>query len=437
MAKKLSNNERMGGRPLRVDPDKTRPGRRTPGQHDSDRILISSAFQRLAGITQVVPAGTGNAAHSRLTHSIKVGRVARRLSERVLDEHSKLKDRIDVDSVEAAGFAHDLGHPPFGHVAEKKLNELVKPDGGGFEGNAQSFRIATRLGQRYPDLEGLNLTRGTLNAMLKYPWPRVSSHEKKAEKKRWEKWGAYKEDEDAFKFAREMHKEGDQEPCLGARIMDWADDLTYAVHDLEDFFRAGAVPLDRLCSSDEELDSFLESIDREARPGGRLADKNADAIKEAATNLFGQLLDFRQSYNGTTQDRQVLRVRTNFLIGAFMRAFKVDAQGEVKIRAREKHEVEALKQLTWHYVINRPNLSSVQQGQRKVIENLFEVYTDAATGDDRMHLLPPLEQEMVLADVPPRRIAADFISRLTEDRAMELHRRVTGQAAWILPTAEH
>lgn len=435
MAKKLSNDQRFGDGRLPVN-SRRRHRRRTPGQHDSDRILTSTAFQRLAGITQVVPAGTGNAAHSRLTHSLKVGRVARRLAERVLEEHPHLEDRISIDSVEAAGLAHDLGHPPFGHVAETKLDELVGADAGGFEGNAQSFRIVTRLGQRYPDFDGLNLTRGTLDAMLKYPWTRVPGHEKKAKKKRWEKWGAYKEDERAFNFAREMHEKGDEDPCLGAEIMDWADDLTYAVHDLEDFFRAGAVPLDRLWNSSEERDAFAASIARETE-GGRLQGQDAEGIQEAAEWLFGQVLDFSRPYQGTKEDRHRLRERTNFLIGSFMPAFKVSTEGEVKVPKKARNEVEALKQLTWYYVINRPNLSSVQQGQRTVIANLFEVFTDAATGDDRMHLLPPLEQEMVRAELPPKRIAADFISRLTEDRVLELHRRITGQAAWILPTAEH
>ncbi len=436
MAKKLTINDRMG-KERRSARAKNRPRRRTPGQHDSDRILISTAFQRLAGITQVVPAGTGNAAHSRLTHSIKVGRVARRLAERVLQEHPGLETKIDVDSVEAAGFAHDLGHPPFGHVAERELDELVKPEAGGFEGNAQSFRIVTRLGQRYPDFNGLNLTRGTLDAMLKYPWMRAPRHRKKAEGKRWAKWGAYKEDELAFEFARGMHKKDDEERSLGAEIMDWADDLTYAVHDLEDFFRAGAVPLDRLWNSEQEREAFCESIDRETEPGGRLAGEDAEAIKGAARDLLSQILDFPSPYQGTKEDRHRLRQHTNFLIGTFMPAFKVSAKGKVKIPDKRRNEVEALKQLTWHYVINRPNLSSVQEGQRTVIGQLFEVYTEAATGDGRVHMLPPLEQEMVRADIPPKRIAADFISRLTEDRALELYRRVSGQAAQILPTAEH
>jgi len=418
-------------------PRSRRTSLRTHGERDSDRILSSSAFQRLAGITQVVPAGTGNAAHSRLTHSLKVGRVSRRLAQRVIEDRGKLARRIDVDSIEAAGFAHDLGHPPFGHVAEEKLDELMEPEFGGFEGNAQSFRIVTRLGHRFPEFDGFNLSRGTLDAMLKYPWLRVPSRQKKAQKKRWEKWGAYKEDKAAFDFAREMHGADDEEPCLGALIMDWADDLTYAVHDLEDFFRAGAVPLDRLCTSTDERWSFLKSIDDETQPGGRLEGKDPDAIKAAAMDLFGQLLDFVLPYQGTKRDRQLLRERTNYLIGRFMPAFKVNATGEVSIAAKQRNEVEALKQLTWHYVINRPGLCSVQEGQRRVVADLFGAFTEAAKGGDRLHLLPPLEQEMVMDDVPPQRIAADFIARLTEDRALELHRRLTGQAAWILPTAEH
>ena len=294
---------------------------RSAGERDSDRILSCSAFHRLAGITQVVPAGTGNAAHSRLTHSLKVGRVARRLCQRVLERHPEFDDLLDVDSVEAAGLAHDIGHPPFGHVAEQTLDQLMQPFGG-FEGNAQSFRIVTRLAQRHPELDGLDLTRGTLDAMIKYPWPRAGLKDE-ADLRHWEKWGYYESDENAYEFAREMHKPDSQQPCLGAEIMDWADDLTYAVHDLEDFYRAGAVPLERLCTSRAELEVFIASIEKECARGGRIEGKDRDGINEEAEYVFGQLLAFEGPYTGKRRQRQTLRERSDFLISNFMGAFNL------------------------------------------------------------------------------------------------------------------
>src|SRR6266550_9029962 len=123
---------------------------RTPAQRDRDRLLYSSGFRRLANVTQVVAADHGYVFHNRLTHALKVAQIGRRLAEKFKfnSDDSALADRLgglDPDVVEAAGLAHDLGHPPFGHLAEKELDLLVGEAHGGFEGNPQSFRILTRL----------------------------------------------------------------------------------------------------------------------------------------------------------------------------------------------------------------------------------------------------------------------------------------------------
>ena len=155
---------------------------RTEGQKDRDRILYCSALRRLASVTQVTSPTPSGSTHNRLTHALKVAQVGRRISENLRRKHpdldpSNVSDRrlaVDPDVVEAAGLAHDLGHPPFGHISEKKLNELAQKEGceEGFEGNAQSFRIVAALEVRGVSLSpGLGLTRATLNALLKYPSP--------------------------------------------------------------------------------------------------------------------------------------------------------------------------------------------------------------------------------------------------------------------------
>lgn len=125
---------------------------RQESQRDRDRLLYSSAFRRLAGVTQVIAPGEGHVFHNRLTHSLKVAQIARRLAERILSKQSSLAEQlgVDPDVCEAAALAHDLGHPPFGHVAEKELDRLVVEHGlmDGFEGNAQSFRIVNSLSVR-------------------------------------------------------------------------------------------------------------------------------------------------------------------------------------------------------------------------------------------------------------------------------------------------
>jgi dGTPase len=165
--------------PPEVDPDDR--DWRSPGQHDRDRILYSAAFQRLAYVTQVTAPESGHVFHNRLSHSLKVAQVGRRNAERLralaqagdlARQAGEMAKSLDPDAVEASCLAHDLGHPPFGHIAEEVLNELAREHvgkDGGFEGNAQSFRLVTRLAQRASG-GGLNLTRQTLDGLLKYPW---------------------------------------------------------------------------------------------------------------------------------------------------------------------------------------------------------------------------------------------------------------------------
>jgi predicted deoxyguanosinetriphosphate triphosphohydrolase len=149
---------------------------RDPWQRDRDRILYSDALQRLANVTQVASPGEGIVFHNRLTHTHEVAQIARRLAEKLRTEQPQLAARCDLnpDVVEAAALAHDLGHPPFGHIAEEELDRLASANGApeGFEGNAQSFRIIVRTEPHRIGYRGLDLTRATLNAVLKYPWQR-------------------------------------------------------------------------------------------------------------------------------------------------------------------------------------------------------------------------------------------------------------------------
>src|SRR6266446_506141 len=141
---------------------------RRPAERDRDRILYSAAFRRLAGITQTVPGDLEHPVHNRLTHVLEVAQIGRRLAERLIrdpkQKEAALALEIDPEVVAAACFAHDLGHPPFGHIAEEALDEMARGAGapGGFEGNAQSFRVVTKLAEHKEGFQGLDLTRATL-----------------------------------------------------------------------------------------------------------------------------------------------------------------------------------------------------------------------------------------------------------------------------------
>lgn len=295
---------------------------RTAFQRDRDRVLYSSEFRRLSGVTQVVSASEGDYFHNRLTHSLKVAQVGRRLAERLLEETSyewiEARGGLDPDVVETAGLAHDLGHPPFGHDGEEVLCQAVEEQNhiGGFEGNAQAFRIVTRLATHkdndQDDDSGLNLSRATLNAILKYPWIRGESGY------RHKKWGVYGIDKDRFDWVTKYNQHSDCR-VLEAEIMDWADDVTYAVHDLEDFYRAGMVPVHLLLLT-VERERFINAIGQKNPHLGQQGD--LEHTLQTVLGIMG-LLD--APYDGGRQQQIIMNGATSALITQFIagRAIRV------------------------------------------------------------------------------------------------------------------
>jgi dGTPase len=423
---------------------------RTRFQHDRDRILYSSAFRRLAGVTQVVGAGEGHVFHNRLTHTLRVAQVSRRLTERLRTKQPDLAEKaaLDADVAESAALAHDLGHPPFGHVGETELDRLLRDVGGvkdGFEGNAQSFRIITRLALRKERQRGLNLTRATQDAVLKYPWLRDLTKAKRTNKE-WRKFGAYRADETRFDWVRRY--EPAKVLSVEATIMDWADDITYAVHDVEDFYRAGFVPLDKLLTSSRERLAFTNAVmvrwrDEGGRPTG-FPDSYLIEKFDAILDLISALqVPLRRTFEGSERQRWALRRAASLLIGRYVTAASLvqDRQGRVSLqRSRTSTaEVEMLKQLTWHYVIRRPSLASQQVGQRRVIENLFKTYLramdDGPNRRSRLDVLPVWAREQLARDErnEPKpydliraRVAADIVCWMSEQQALDLHTRTMG-----------
>jgi dGTPase len=397
---------------------------RGTGERDRDRILYSSAFQRLGGVTQVTAPEPGNALHTRLTHSLKVAQVARacaRMLQRqaLTGTAAQIVATLDPEAVEASALAHDLGHPPFGHIAEQRL-EANAAEAGGFEGNAQSFRILTRLAVQARNRPGLNLTRQTLNGALKYPWPRTPAHT--------QKWGVYDDDLSAFEWVREDSTV--DEPSLGARIMDWADDLTYAVHDADDFYRAGLIPLDRLASGGAELDRFRSRL---LETGQATGESDADAMVVALGDALS-LFKISEAYSGTADQRIALRGFGSRLIGRYVDAVEVRDPGipgkaVLEIDSKLSRQVRALKAATWLYVVRRPSLAVIQHGQQLIIDRLFGWYFDATAPGGDIRLLPAAYQERLSpgADTSERlRLVADLIASLSEHAAIELHRRLGG-----------
>ncbi len=410
---------------------------RTDFRRDRDIILYSSAFKRLSGITQVVSTETGHAFHNRLTHTLQVAQVGRALAEKLHIHRAELARvlGLEPDVVEAACLAHDLGHPPFGHVAEETLDRCMGEEAEGFEGNAQSFRIVSQLSYLSDGYTGLNLTRATLRAILKYPW---TYGKRPPEYPR--KWGAYQSEIRSFEHATGDANGGPVPKSAESRLMDWADDLTYSVHDVEDFYRAGLIPLhllrpkaDGKGSDDPERDRFLKYVVSRKDRIDELKEVSEQELDNTFRELMAAYFRIESAYDGTRDQRARLRTFTSNLVNRYINGISLEekeGQATLTVDALKSKELAILKQLTWYYVIERPGLAVQQHAQKQLIKYLFNVFRNEVKRSPS-HLLPPYYRERLedvsdRAGVGGKRIVCDLIAGMTEYQTITLYQRLNG-----------
>ncbi|HEX7660499.1 MAG TPA: deoxyguanosinetriphosphate triphosphohydrolase [Pseudonocardiaceae bacterium] len=392
------------------------PDRRSPFARDRARVLHSAALRRLAGKTQVVGPGEGGAIRTRLTHSLEVAQIGRGIAEDL---------GADPDLADAAGLAHDIGHPPFGHNGEQALDGLAATCGG-FEGNAQTLRILTRLEPKVltPDgaTIGLNLTRATLDASCKYPWPRRAGTAK---------YGVYADDVAVFEWIRDGSPAGRR--CLEAQIMDWADDVAYSVHDVEDGVQSGRISL-----------SVLN--DRAERAAvAELAAKNfttepVSAVEAAAAGLLSlpvvAALAAWREFDGSLVSQVALKRLTSELVGRFASAAVTETRraygpepltryaADLVVPGQVAAEVALLKALALRYVMSDRDRREQQSRQRELLRELTIALNDRAPKD-----LEPVFQELwreAPDDAGRLRVVIDQVAALTDAQARRWHRRLVG-----------
>ncbi|WP_406460006.1 deoxyguanosinetriphosphate triphosphohydrolase [Streptomyces sp. NBC_01622] len=401
------------------EPDK-RPGR-TAFQRDRARVLHSAALRRLAGKTQVVTPGTRSQAwdaspRTRLTHSLECAQVGRELGAAL---------GCDPDLVEAACLSHDLGHPPFGHNGEQALNEFAD-DCGGFEGNAQSLRLLTRIEPKRFTAEGsvgLNLTRAALDAATKYPWPR-GAHPTDPKSP---KFGVYDDDRPVFDWVRKGAP--GTRTCFEAQVMDWSDDVAYSVHDVEDGLHAGHIDPNCLHAEPERQEIFKVAIGRYVP-----ADTAPDELAEALDRLQNQPW-WPHGYDGSAVAQARLKDATSQLIGHFCLAAEAATRArygtgrltrydaELVVPHEARLECAVLKAVADRYVMQRAEQERIRADERVVVAELAEVLTSRAPDG----LEPQFRAQFDEApdDRARKRVIVDQIASLTDASARSLHAHLT------------
>jgi dGTPase len=373
-------------------------------------VLHSSALRRLAAKTQVVEVGQADFPRTRLTHSLECAQIGRELGAAL---------GCDPDLVDAACLAHDIGHPPFGHNGEQALAAFAAPCGG-FEGNAQSLRLLTRIEVKVPGA-GLNLTRATLDATLKYPWLASEGRQK---------FGCYDDDAEIFGWIRDGAPAG--HPCLEAQIMDWADDVAYSVHDLEDGLHSGLITLENL-HDDQQVNTIAELTLAQYCPPGyaELAE-----LREVFVGLL-KLDCWPDSFDGAPQTAAAVKNLTSELIGRFCGAAEratrrhEDGRGylsrrgpladDLEVPRQQRLECALLKGVTAFYVMGRAGAVASQARERAVLTELAQAL--AASAPESLDPMFRPAYEAASSDGGRLRVIVDQVASLTDTSALAWHAR--------------
>lgn len=407
--------------------------RRKPGdprsdvQVDRDRILHSHAFRRLQRKTQIVGTDTLDFVRTRLTHSLECAHIGRAICSRLTTDawQGVVEDPADLaDLVEAACLAHDLGHPPFGHTGEEALDGVLREHCGlRFEANAQSFRIVSLLEpKKYNRVTspvqrplGLDLTRATLKAMSKYPW----TEEDARTDQQHGKFGVYAAHDDLEYFAWLW----DGEPELAAwtlatELLEAADDVAYAVHDIEDGIWSGLIPVWAIAAGAEWAVDLIATTATQRSPGLFTSRDDVAAEIEA---VFGRLCNSRwagRPFDHSRTSEGGLKSFCSALTDELIRA--VTEGGELRWSTNKvlQRRIAMLKAVIWVWMIEPPDLVMPRYAQRRIVYELFVGFLDEPG------MLPYQDEWRRVADRSDReraRFVCDHVASMTDQYAMRLH----------------
>ncbi|EEX92748.1 deoxyguanosinetriphosphate triphosphohydrolase-like protein [Vibrio orientalis CIP 102891 = ATCC 33934] len=414
-----------------------RDDHRSPYQRDRARILHSAAFRRLQAKTQVHGNSFDDFHRTRLTHSLEAAQLGTGIVAQIKKKQPEFRDLLPSDSlIDSLCLAHDIGHPPYGHGGEVALNYMMR-DHGGFEGNAQTFRIVTKL-EPYTELFGMNLARRTLLGLIKYPallsqaradvMPECVSHQRKLRARDWSPAkGLYDCDADLFDWVLAPLSENDKAifsqmrdeqyletehkktryKSIDCSIMELADDIAYGVHDLEDALVLGMV----------NRNQWVEGA------ASKLAECGDPWFEEHIASISDMLL------SGTHHQR---KDAIGGMVNALLTSISikpVDAPFESQLLAFNAvlepsmaNALEILKRFVSQYVIQVPHVQVMEYKGQQIIMDIFE-----ALNADPERLLPiDIKQKWANRndESDGYRVIADYISSMTDGHAQRLHQQL-------------
>lgn len=396
--------------------------RRSAFQRDRARVLHSSGLRRLGAKTQVVSPGTDDFVRTRLTHSLEVAQVGRELARYL---------GCDPDIVDTACLSHDLGHPPFGHHGETILDALCA-DIGGFEGNAQTLRLVTRIEPKVIADDGrpagLNLSRASLDALTKYPWPRAEATAGRRDSG-VRKFGVYDDDRAVFDFYRDGIDNGQK--CIEAQVMDLADDISYSVHDVEDAIVAGHLDLADFAADERRTELF--DITRQ----WYLPETTDAEMDKALGRLQAAAYWPKEAFDGSRRAQAGLKHMTSQLIGRFVGAAESATREEFGWEPLARYsaslvvpetttvEIAVLKGMATLTVMVAEDRLRLHDIQAAVIDELAEWYSQSP---DKLDPMFRADHAEAADDSARLRVIVDQIASLTDHSAWALYHHLNAGA---------
>ncbi len=365
--------------------ERRRDALRDDADIDYARILYSSSFRRLQGKMQLLVPKSNRFYRNRLTHSLEVSQIARSIAKRL-----HLKDTL---TVQACSLAHDIGNPPFGHAGEVYLS-MCNPKFP-YEGNAQTFRILNNVEDKFYDCNGLNLTLRTLLGIVKYPNNKLTNSEK------------FLYDED-YKIVKDLSDEhGLKLKTIDCEIMDLADEIAYAAHDLEDTLRM------KYFTIDDIVYEFENGKYSEGAPAFK-------ALVEKAKKYANQATAYK-----TSEEYEILfkKELTSLIVNILIQDIGlVEEDGNFKLGYMTHSKVAiGLKKLTFKSVIRKADVIQYELLGKKVLKGLFEVYSDKSFNNELI-LLPAEYRDQKNEE----RTILDYIGGMMDEYAIEQYKKYFG-----------